>query len=380
MKSVAILFLIIALQFSSSAQQLIYGSIMHDALQRDYILYVPEDYNDSVAVPLVFNFHGLGSNALEQMFYGDFRPIADSVGFLVVHPEGTEYNGVTHWNVGGFIVGSTVDDVGFTSALIDSLLVDYSIDQERVYATGMSNGGFMSFLLACQLSDRIAAIASVTGSMTWDTYDNCDPLMPKPVLQMHGTEDDVVPYDGAIFMKSIDDVLQYWVGHNNCSTTPIITDLPDLDPNDGSTVEYYVYGGGDNGVRVEHYKILGGGHAWPGSPFGPAGTNYDINASEEIWNFFSGFDINGLILPTGIQLNKGNNIQLEVFPNPAKSYVHINYVEDTPIDYILYSSIGFMISKGSISSNNQKIDLSGLPPGIYFLHVPGSTVKILKAE
>ena len=164
-KAITLLFLI-AMPFLAFSQQTITATLTHDSIDREYILYVPANYTGDTPVPLVFNFHGFTSNAGEQMAYGDFRPIADTAGFILVHPEGTLFNGSTHFNVGGFTAGSTVDDVGFTEAMIDTISAEYNINAERVYSTGMSNGGFMSFLLACQLSDKIAAIASVTGSMT----------------------------------------------------------------------------------------------------------------------------------------------------------------------------------------------------------------------
>jgi len=149
---------------SGIAQQTINGTLEHDGLMREYILYVPANYTGTEEVPLLFNFHGYGSNASQQMFYGDFRPIADTEGFIIVHPMGTVDNtGTTHFNVGWGT--STIDDVGYTEALIDDLSSNYPIDAKRIYSTGMSNGGFMSYTLACELSDRIAAIASVTGTM-----------------------------------------------------------------------------------------------------------------------------------------------------------------------------------------------------------------------
>jgi len=327
MKNLIIVIFLIALPILCFAQQTVYGSIMHDDIERDYVLYIPGN-TGNYDLPLVLNFHGYGSNATEQMNYGDFRSIADSAGFFIVHPQGTLFQGVTHWNVGGWTVGSTVDDVGFTEALIDSLSDHYNIDTDRVYSTGMSNGGFMSFLLACQLSDRIAAIASVTGSMTPETYIYSNPLHPTPILQMHGTADSVVPYVGTAWSEPIADVLQYWVDYNNCNPAPTITDLPDIDPNDGSTVELYAYDDGDNGVSVEHYKVIGGGHTWPGNAYGGAGTNNDIDASVEIWNFFSKYDLNGLINPVGIE----DDLELEVmryklnnYPNPFNPSTTISF-------------------------------------------------------
>jgi polyhydroxybutyrate depolymerase len=359
------------------SQQTISGSIVHDGLQRDYILYIPANYSGSTAVPLILNFHGYGSNATEQMWYGDFRSISDTAGFLVVHPEGTLFNGITHWNVGGWTIGSTVDDVGFTGALIDSLSSVYNIDAARVYATGMSNGGFMSFLLACQLSEKIAAIASVTGSMTPETYNNSNPQHPTPVLQMHGTADGVVPYNGAFYTEPIAEVLQYWVEYNNCNTTPVFTELPDIDPNDGSTVEHYAYNDGFSGVSVEHYKIIGGGHTWPGSAFGGAGTNNDIDASVEIWNFFSKYDINGLIGTTAIHLFGDENVKLNVYPNPAKSYIIIENDIINQVEYELFSTMGERLISGTIASCRQQVDLPDLLPGIYFLKVRERSYKIL---
>ena len=142
------------------------------------------------------------------MSYTNFNYISDTAGFIVVYPEGTLLQGSTHWNVGGWITGSTTDDVGFSISLLDSISNEYNIDATRVYSTGMSNGGYMSFLLACQMSDKIAAIASVTGSMTPQTYNVCNPQHPTPILQIHGTSDQTVPYLGdPTWTKSIDDIL-----------------------------------------------------------------------------------------------------------------------------------------------------------------------------
>ncbi len=178
MKYITLLLILVGCTFSSFAQETINASITHDGIQRDYILYIPEIYDGNTTVPLVLNFHGFGSSASQQMFYGDFRDIADTEGFLLVHPEGTTFIGNQFWNVGFPGISSTIDDVGFTEALIDELATLYAIDLDRVYATGMSNGGFMSFLLACQLSEKIAAVASVTGSMTQDTFDDCNAQRP----------------------------------------------------------------------------------------------------------------------------------------------------------------------------------------------------------
>ena len=375
MKYTTVILLIVGFVFSSSAQQTINASITHDGIERDYIIYVPEIYDGSTAVPLVLNFHGFGSSASQQMFYGDFRDIADTEGFLLVHPEGTTLIGNQFWNVGFPGLSSTIDDVGFTEALIDELATLYTIDLDRVYATGMSNGGFMSFLLACQLSEKIAAVASVTGSMTQDTFDDCNAQLPTPVLQIHGTEDDVVLYNENNLSLPIPDVISYWVDHNNCETTPTTTTLPDVDVSDGSTIEYSVYEDGDNGITTEHMKVIGGGHTWPGSVLNTAGTNQDIDASMEIWLFFSRYDINGLLSTDDYE-----NRHVSIYPNPTQSKINLSLNYAKEVHYKLFSPLGKQLMTGTITSGNEEIDISHLPSNIYFLKVGNQFHKVLKTN
>jgi len=379
MKLLVFIVVIIGISAFGFAQQTIYGSFTHDDMEREYILYVPENYTGNEKVPLILNYHGYGSNAGEQMNYGDFRSISDTAGFLVVHPEGTLLYGITHWNVGGWTIGSTVDDVGFSQALIDTLSADYNIDSTRVYATGMSNGGFMSFLLACQLSDRLAAIASVTGSMTPETYMACNAVHPMPILQMHGTSDQIVPYVGAIWSKPIEEVLQYWVSNNNCINMAYTTPLPDLDTNDGSTVEHIAYYNGDNNTSVEHYKISGGGHTWPGNMFGGPGTNYDIDGSVEIWKFFRKYDIyggTGTIIST--DQHEFNDQPIMIYPNPAGDYVYIKGDFQQVAEYKIFAPGGQCVIEGIINSDEHQIKLSQLPRNLYIILIGNRAFKILK--
>ena len=375
MRYITVLLLLVGCTFSSFSQQTINASITHDGIQRDYILYIPELYDGSTAVPLVLNFHGYGSNAAQQMFYGDFRDIADTEGFLLVHPEGTTFIGDQFWNVGFPGLSSNIDDVGFTEALIDELATLYAIDLDRVYATGMSNGGFMSFLLACQLSEKIAAVASVTGSMTQDTFDDCNAQHPTPVLQIHGTDDGVVLYNGNNLSIPIADVISYWVDFNNCETTPTTTTLPDVDVSDGSTIEHSVYEDGDNGITTEHMKVIGGGHTWPGSVINTAGTNQDIDASMEIWLFFSRFDINGPLSTDDFENN-----QVTIYPNPTQSKINLSLNYAKEVHYKLFSPLGKQLMTGTITSSNEVIDISHLPSNIYFLKLGNQVHKVLKSN
>jgi polyhydroxybutyrate depolymerase len=267
-------------------QQTINDSINVNGIYRGFITYIPSIYQPSQSTPLVFNLHGLTSNAWEQMIYGDFRSVADTANFIVVHPQGLLNSmGETHWNLGQ----STVDDIGFLNSLYSHLISNYNINLDQVYSTGMSNGGYMSYYLACNMSDKIAAIASVTGAMAPSTQLNCNPTHATPVLEIHGTADANVSFN------SILNGLEYWRSYNNCNLIADTTVISDFNSEDLSSVEHIVYNNGDNGVTTELFKIINGGHTWPGSSISLGVTNYDIDASEEIWKFFSKYDINGLI-------------------------------------------------------------------------------------
>jgi len=281
-----LLLLLLCVPLIGFSQQTVYDSIFHDGVYRQYITYIPDSYDPLVDVPLLFNFHGLTGTAYTTMWHADFRPISDTANFIIVHPQGLLDNtGLTHWNIGQ----SSVDDIGFIEVLHQKLTLEYSIDLNKVYSAGMSNGGYMSYYLSCAMSDKIAAIASVTGAMSQYTETICNPTHPTPVMEIHGTADSTVPFN------SIISGLEYWRDYNNCSSTADTTVIPDLVLGDWSTVEHIIYTNGDNGVTTELFKVIGGGHTWPGSNFSSGVTNYDINASLEIWKFFSRYDINGLI-------------------------------------------------------------------------------------
>jgi polyhydroxybutyrate depolymerase len=153
----------------------------------------------------------------------------------------------------------------------------------------MSNGGFMSYHLACNLSSKIAAIASVTGSMSIQTYESCNPSHPTSILQVHGTIDSTVPFRGNsdLGMKSINDVMDYWKSYNACDTDPtsIVTDYFDIE----ISIQHDTYLNCLNDIQVELYKIEGMGHRWPNK------QRYGIGATEKIWEFINLYDINGKI-------------------------------------------------------------------------------------
>ncbi|MFO7613285.1 MAG: PHB depolymerase family esterase [Bacteroidales bacterium] len=329
-------------------------SIIHNGLTRTYRLYLPDGYNPSESYPLVINMHGMGSNALEQEIYTEFNQVSDTGEFIVVYP-----NGVNKlWNVSST---SGVDDVGFISALIDTLDVLYSIDLQRVYATGMSMGGFMSYRLACELSDRIAAIASVTGLQA---FFPCTPSRPVPVLQMHGTADGVVPYAG------VAPTIANWVGYNACSTDPLVYDLPDIDTTDNSTVTVSQYFPCDDSSEVLLYTINGGGHTWPGSNIIIGITNQDIKASNEIWGFFRKYTLEGT--SSLAERYAEDAIKLSIYPNPAGDYAAIEaggiYTGQAVMN--VYDITGRMLRHEQILIPGRYLfERKDLPGGLYVIKV-----------
>ena len=244
----------------------------------------------------MLNFHGWTMSASDQMNLSDMRALAESEKFILVYPQGTKFKnrfyGSTHWNVGSWTTGSNSDDLGFVDKLIDYMSVNYNIDLERIYACGYSNGGFFSHELACNLSNKIAAIGAVSANMSTRTKDNCNPSHPTPVVTVSGTNDNEVSYDGTNFEGQIshNEVLNYWINYNHTDSSTIISDLQNINTVDGSTVKLYQYKNGNNDVEIEHFKVVDGGHDWPGTL-----GNMDVDANSIIWRFVSQFDIHGKI-------------------------------------------------------------------------------------
>jgi polyhydroxybutyrate depolymerase len=355
------------LSVNANAQTSILGSIMHDGLERGYRLYVPLIYDGTQAVPLVLNLHGYTSNAFEQEVYGSFRAIADTANFIVVHPEGTLDNTQSqYWNA--FNGQGGPDDVGFLSALIDSISSEYSIDLNCVYSTGMSNGGFMTYKLGCELGHRIAAIASVTGTMVQAEVNACDPDHPTPALHVHGTADPTVPYLGSApqTMVSVQSVVDFWASHNNCNMTPTETAVPDINMTDGCTTDHFVYGDGDLGSTVELYRVNGGGHTWPGSPtFITIGvTSQDFSASVEIWRFFRQYKLNDL--NTGIKEGEKKG-SVQVYPNPSNGSVSIRFETSGLRTIELHDPMGRKLTSVRSTGTQHQLEIEG--SGLFLLSV-----------
>jgi len=261
--------------------------------------------------------------------------------------------------------------VKFISTLIDTLAKHYTIDQHRVYATGMSMGGYMSHYLALHLANRITAIASVTGSMDPSIYPPATPVRGIPVMQMHGTADGTVPYNGFANGIPIDTLVQYWVGVNGCNGTPVQTAVPDVNTTDGCTATHYVWSGGTAGATVEFYKITGGGHTWPGAINIGLPTDQDFNGSAEIWRFFRGYRLNQFLAVESVNAAPAKTMS---WPNPCKDVLHLK--EKAAVT--LTDLSGKTVLQQATPAND--INVRSLAPGVYLLHVNGSSagIKITK--
>ncbi len=345
-------------------------SILHDGIQRTYIVHAPPDFTSADTLPLVFSLHGLGMTAQWQSDLSQFNPIADRERFIVVYPQGlTNTTGLNAWNTFSSPYHSGVDDVGFISALIDTLYRDYHIDLSRVYSCGMSNGGFMSYRLACELDNRIAAIASVTGCMTDSMELYCNPSRPFPVMHFHGTADPIVAYGGGGGIKSVEGSIQYWAYNNNCPAQPVEDAIPDTNTTDGTTVSRFYWGDCDNQTEVIFYKVNNGGHTWPGSPedfFGVGGNiNLDIMASEIIWEFFSSYLLpeNTVSVPQQDWKNT-----LTIYPNPVEDMLNIKVAGSESVNIHLSDMAGNRVIEREFHANEGlSLNVNNLPPGMYLL-------------
>ncbi|MEO8611266.1 MAG: PHB depolymerase family esterase [Chloroflexota bacterium] len=260
-------------------------------MQRTYVLYVPTGYDAAKGAHLVIALHGGGSQGGAMRALSKFDALAEQENFIVVYPDALLRN----WNDdrSSEKLRSDADDVAFISALIDHLAKTYTI--QKVFATGISNGGFMTFRLACELADKISAFAAVAATMPADSQQTCQPGRAVPMLVMNGTDDRVVPYEGGQVMGGRGDILSteatvaFWAANNGCSGNPVETLLPDLNPRDQTRVYVRTYPNGSAPVVL--YRIENGGHTWPGGaqylPVRMIGrVSRGINATQVIWDFF----------------------------------------------------------------------------------------------
>jgi len=264
-----------------------------DRMIRSYLVHVPPSYNGKAPVPLVIVLHGGGGNAEQAKQCTLFSEKSDKEGFIVVYPNGTGVlkNRFLTWNAGnccGYALDNNVNDVQFIRAMLKKLERQFNIDPLKIYATGISNGGKLAYRLACELSDEIAAIAPVAGSLD---LPDCRPRHPVSVVIFHGTADENLLYEGGVPKKIYDNhprvdspvsyAVSFWVKHNGCSNIP--------QREEKGNILHEVYSEGRDASEVELYTIKGGTHSWPGgvkwAKDAPEPTK-EISATDVMWDFF----------------------------------------------------------------------------------------------
>ncbi len=268
------------------------GTLVSSGEQRAYLVYVPKSYNATVPAPLVISIHGYAEWPAHQMEISHWNQLADQYGFIVVYPSGTQFP--LRWRISS-VQGNDADliqDVNFISDLIDTLSAEYNIDPRRIYANGLSNGGGMSFVLSCKLSQRIAAIGSVSGAYLLP-WSDCTPARPVPAILFHGTSDPVVPFGGgpsAMFnipFPAIPEWVDTLAGHNGCDPAP----EPIAATGNVSGIQFK-----NCAASVIFYTVAGGGHSWPGGEPLPqwivGTTTQDIDATRLMWDFFTRHPLN----------------------------------------------------------------------------------------
>ncbi len=371
-------FLLLAL--SSYSQ---YDSIPYGGNNRTFLVHLPTGYTGNTNLPLVIAMHGGFGSGPQLENQSQLSVKSDNEGFIVVYPEGVKSPlGIRTWNAGwccGYASNSNVDDVGFINALLDTLINNYAIDTNKVYATGMSNGGFMSYRLACELSERIAAIAPVAASMT---MTSCNPQRPMPIISFHSYLDTNIPYNGGVgsgfsnhYSPPQDSVLNAWASMNGCL---ILNDTII----DNSQYTHINWNNCNCNAEIQQYITQDGGHSWPGgnqSPGGDPVSNY-INATDLMWPFFQQFSLD--CNPLSISNKVVEDDLIKVFPNPSNKLIKIQpYKGWKNIQVSFFNLQG----KEILSTINQtEIDISSLSNGLVLMKVEidnnVKTYKLLKTE
>ncbi len=274
-----------------------------DSIERQYNLYIPSTYNKDKATPLLFLLHGGGGSGKRMVNFTGFDKLAKEKGIIVICPEGYD----KHWNDGRENAHTAhqknVNDVAFIRKLIEIAESEFNIDHTRIYSSGVSNGAMMSYRLAKDLSDKIAAIGTVVGAIPEPLSKAAWNGRPVPAIIFNGTRDPLVPYEGGevhFYRKklgtviSVPETVSFLAKHNKCEDKPLIEDLVINNPKSNLPIKHFAYRSCCNNASVEFYSIEGGGHSWPrDSKFAqylPAAVIgkacKDIDASSLIWNFF----------------------------------------------------------------------------------------------
>jgi polyhydroxybutyrate depolymerase len=400
---------------SASAQpgDVILDSFDHGGQTRQYKLYVPAAYDGSEPWPLVISYHGYTSDMDQQIELTTMNVVADTAGFLVAYPQGltvTRYPGDflpawlpasgPGWNTPD--VQGAQDDVDFTRQVILRIQASHAVDEERIHAAGISMGAFMAFHAGCELSDLLASVAGVAAQPSQAVLDGCAAAGDMSRLMVHGTADAVVPYGGvAGLVPSVEECGEAWAAALECGPEPVVTELPDLDPDDESTVTVMSYAGCRDSREVLIYRVNNGGHGWPGpngeimpSFLGP--VNHDMDAAVEILDFFTRNPRQDQVVAAAVDREGLPRLaaELEAYPNPFNPATTLRLALAEPGEVVirifdLRGRLVDTLAPGHLAAGAHEIfwdasrgaDGKSLATGVYFARLEAagqaSTLKLL---
>ena len=333
--------------------------------EREYLIRVPSQH--SGPLPVLFFLHGLGDNITNYDQTFNFGQIAEEFGWAIVAPQALNQGMGAMWNAG--LMSSSIDDAGFLMALLDSLTIQYQLDPDSVFFSGFSMGGFMTHRMAIMHGDRITACVPFSGLITAADAAQT-PVAPVRMLHVHGTNDNVVGYNGystAFGMNlglGVDAIMDYWQNANSCTGEPAIDTLPDL-KNDGLRFIRYTY---NCGTDLQLLKVVGGTHNWYDV------AHNDVGYKEILYEFCSGHS-----LPSGVPARETGCLQ--VWPNPTNGVLNIQMPDsDSPAKDIQVFDVYGKLVDVVVGANDYsplqttKIDMSRFPDGVYFVQAGSSAV------
>lgn len=376
-KTLHSLLLLLAWPVALIAQTNLTDSLLHQNLQRQFMVHFPPGFSTSQSRPLVVNLHGGSGNMLSAQGFSQMNPVADQNNFVVAWPQGIGvaapgFSWADGRNTSADQAG--IDDIGFIHRLVDTLLRRYNIDSNRIYLCGFSNGGFMVQRLACQSPGKFAAMASLGASMDTGLYRQCAPPRLVPMAFFNGTADPAMPYNGGPMQNPqvrpvvpVDSAVQSWVRRNQCQQAQPVFHFPDVFVGDSSTAQLFRYSQCACQSEVLFYKLINGGHTWPGV-FVPGqaavlgNTNRDIQASLELWQFFNAHP--RCQTATGLSEPQRAYLPLKVFPVPAQDWVQLDPAEQ------LFGRLELRDMQGSVVKQmvaDHGFSVADLPNGLYQL-------------
>ena len=372
-KFILLAFIPVMLTFEIAAQYS-YHNLTFGGRTRAYLIYIPQGYDSTRATPFVIALHGLGDTISNFKDTIKMDQVADTAHFIFAMPQAlSDSFGGPAWNSGatpgGYYPNRNIDDVGFVNAMMDSVSLKYNIDQTRLFATGFSMGAFMANRLGCELNNRLAAIASVSGTI--GTGIQCNPVRAIAAAHFHGTADPTVPYAGNQFCPGAEALVSYWMHHDHTDTVAASIDTFPNTVNDGKVVVHYKYLNGAYGTEVEFFKVIGGRHEW-------LSAANDINYSVEIWRFFRRFS--WTVQANGIETPK-QDLEIGVYPNPASDVVNIQLpTANTISDLSVTDMTGRTVYANHLAASGQLISINtaGFSRGIYMVGVNIAGQRISK--